>query len=135
MQEVTDALNFDLMTSLADYIDSLAPRPALAKPDTAAALRGAAIATKGIANRGVPGCLGCHGAKGVAALPLIPLLQGQNSAYLLRRLDNFAKAYDVNRSALNPMPAIASQLTHEERANLAAYFAATPPLQKPTARP
>jgi cytochrome c553 len=135
MQEVTGALTFDQMTSLADYIDGLAPRPALARPDAAAALRGAAIATKGIPSRGVYGCLGCHGAKGVAALPLIPALQGQNAAYLLRRLDNFAKLYDVDRSALNPMPMIAGRLTHQERADLAAYFAAAPPLQKPTLRP
>jgi cytochrome c553 len=83
----------------------------------------------------VYGCLGCHGAKGVAALPLIPALQGQNAAYLLRRLDNFAEPYDVNRSALNPMPMIAGQLTHRERADLAAYFAAAPPLQKPAGSP
>jgi hypothetical protein len=41
----------------------------------------------------------------------------------------------VDVSALNPMPAIASKLTDWERADLAAYFAAAPPLEKATARP
>ncbi len=50
--------------------------------------------------------------------------------YLRTRLDNFTKRYDVNLSALNPMPAIASQLTEGERADLAAYFAAAAPLAK-----
>jgi cytochrome c553 len=135
MQQVTNALNFDQMTSLANYIEGLAPRPALAKTDAQAAARGALLATKGLASRGVPACLGCHGAKGVAALPLIPLLQGQNAAYLLRRLESFSKPYEPGRSALNPMPAIAGKLTDQERADLAAYFAAAPPLRKPTARP
>jgi cytochrome c553 len=33
------------------------------------------------------------------------------------------------------MPAIASRLTDKERADLAAYFAAAPPLEKQAARP
>jgi cytochrome c553 len=88
---------------------------------------------RGDAARGVPACLSCHGETSVAALPLIPPLQGQNRAYLSRRLDNFAKRYDVNANALNPMPAIARRLTDEERADLAAYFAAARPLAKPAA--
>ncbi len=135
MREVIDSLSFDDMASLAHYIGDLPPRPALVKPDAAAALRGAAIATQGLPHRGVPACLSCHGAQGVAALPLIPRLQGQSVVYLRERLDNFAKPYDVNLSALNPMPAIAGQLTERERADLAAYFAAAAPLQKAAARP
>ncbi len=135
MQQVTDALSFDQMTSLAGYIESLAPRPALAKIDAQAAARGADIAVHGLAGRGVPACLGCHGAKGVAALGLIPPLQGQNAAYLRKMLDSFARADGVNRNTLNPMPAVAGRLTDKERAALAAYFAAASPLQKPIARP
>jgi cytochrome c553 len=134
MREVTGRLSFDQMSGLADYIGSLAPRPALAMPDRTAASRGAAIAMTGLPGRGVPACLGCHGAKGVEALPLVPRLQGQSVAYLRRRLDNFARLYGVNRGALNPMPAIAGPLTVRERADLAAYFAAATPLEKASAR-
>ncbi len=130
MREVIDSLSFDEMTSLAHYVNGLPPQPALLQPDAKAALRGAAIATHGVPARGIPACLSCHGAQGVAALPLIPRLQGQSVLYLRTRLDNFTKRYDVNLSALNPMPAIASQLTEGERADLAAYFAAAAPLAK-----
>jgi cytochrome c553 len=135
MQEVADSLNFDQMAGLANYLNSLTPQPALAKPDAAAAARGAAIAMNGVPARGVPACLSCHSEKGVAALPLIPTLQGQNVAYLRKKLNGFSAPYPVNRNALNPMPAIASRLTDQERADLAAYFAAAAPLQKPAARP
>jgi cytochrome c553 len=135
MIEVTDSLNFDELTSLANYVGSLTPQKALAAPDADAASRGAATATKGIADRGVPACLSCHDAKGVVALPLIPRLQGQSPVYLRSRLDNFFKSYDVDRRTLNPMPAIASKLTEREREDLAAYFAAAAPLEKAAAQP
>jgi cytochrome c553 len=130
MEEVTNALNFDQMASLAAYVNTLTPEQALAKPDAGAAARGAAIAMNGVPARGVPACLSCHGAKGVVALPLIPRLQGQNVLYLTRKLNNYAQPNRVAPNALNPMPAIASQLTDRERADLAAYFASTPPLAK-----
>ena len=135
MEEVIDNLSFEQMTSLADYVDSLKPEPALAKPDADAAARGAAIATKGAPERGVPACLSCHGPQGTAALPLVPRLQGQSAFYLRRRLEGFVRPFharpdDVDLSAVNPMPVIASQLTEQERADLAAYFAAAAPLEK-----
>jgi cytochrome c553 len=131
MQEVTNALSFDQMANLAGYIDSLAPQPALAVVDKDAASRGAVIATHGAPGRGVPACLSCHGASSVNALPLIPRLQGQNVLYLTKKLRNFARPYAGTPNALNPMPGIASQLTERERMDLAAYFAAAPPLEKP----
>jgi cytochrome c553 len=135
MIEVTDSLNYDELTSLANYVASLKPQQALAKPDMEAAARGAAIAEHGAGDRGVPACLSCHGAKGVAALPLIPRLQGQSPVYLRSRLDSFVKSYDIDRSTLNPMPAIANQLTAREREDVAAYFAAAAPLEKTATQP
>jgi cytochrome c553 len=115
MIEVTDSLNFDELTSLANYVNSLTP--------------------KGIADRGVPACLSCHDAKGVAALPLIPRLQGQSPVYLRGRLDYFVQSYDTDRVTFNPMPGIAGRLTEREREDLAAYFAAQAPLEKTTTQP
>ena len=135
MIEVTDSLNFEELTSLAHYVESLTPQKALAKPEADAALRGADIAAHGATDRGVPACLSCHDAKGVAALPLIPRLQGQSPVYLRSRLENFVKSYDLDRSTLNPMPAIASKLTEREREDLAAYFADAAPLEKAAAKP
>jgi cytochrome c553 len=135
MLEVIDSLNFDEMTALANYVNSLKPEPALPKPDKDAAARGEAIATKGAPDRGVPACLGCHDAKATAALPLIPHLQGQSAFYLRNRLDAFASSYDTDFSSLNPMPGIAVKLTDRERADLAAYFAAAAPLEKSASQP
>jgi cytochrome c553 len=133
MRQAIQDLSLDDLTRLAHYVDSLKPQPAAAtRPDAQSALRGGVIATHG--GRNVPACLSCHSAKGVADLSLIPPLQGQNAAYLLNRLDNLARRYDANVDTLNPMPAIARRLTDQERADLAAYFAAVPPLAKPDAR-
>jgi cytochrome c553 len=130
MRQATYALSLDQLAHIAAYVGSLAPQPSIAKPDLAAAARGAAIAAHGAPARGVPACLSCHGSSGVAELPLIPRLQGQNAAYLLRKLENFGRADGGRQSALNPMPAIVRPLTTQELADLAAYFAAAPPLAK-----
>jgi cytochrome c553 len=135
MRQVTQALNFNQMNSLAHYLDGLAPRPALGKSDPIAAGRGAALALRGDPARGLPACQGCHDAKAVAALPLIPRLQGQNVDYLHNRLNAFAKPYADDLGALNPMPGIARALTDQERGDLAAYFSAAAPLGKPAPRP
>ncbi len=135
MRQMTEGLSFDEMRSLAYYVNSLTPLPAVAKPDAAAARRGAAIATRGDPARGIPACLSCHGESGVSALPLIPRLQGQNVFYLGRKLNQFAKPDAMNLSALNPMPMIASKLSDQERADLANYFAASAPLAKPAMKP
>ena len=134
MREIVDSLSLGQLESLAQYVNSLAPRRALTRLDEAAAQRGELIAAHGAPARGVPACLSCHGASGIAALPLIPHLQGQNPAYLHNRLDRFAQP-NANISALNPMPQISRRLTEGERADLAAYFAAAPPLQKLATRP
>jgi cytochrome c553 len=134
MQEVTNALTLDQMGSLAAYISGLPPQPTLAKFDAAAASRGAAIATNGIPARGIPACLSCHGQQSVAALPLIPRLQGQNPTYLVNRLRTFSRPNARSGDGLNPMPQIAAKLTEKESADLAAYFAAAPPLAKSASR-
>ncbi len=130
MRQMTGSLSFDNLASLAAYVSGLTPRPGMPKPDLVAASRGAIIATQGIPTRGVPACLSCHGASGVVDLPLIPRLQGQSASYLQARLNRFAEPFAENLSALNPMPWIAGKLTAQERADVAAYFAALAPLQK-----
>ena len=73
-------------------------------------------------------------------LPLIPRLQGQSPFYLRSRLDGFAAPHEarvngVDVSSLNPMPGIAIKLSDQERADLAAYFAAAAPLDKTAVHP
>jgi cytochrome c553 len=140
MQEIVDSLSFDDLTNLANYVGSLPAQPAVAKPDTDVTSRGAAIAMHGVPDRGVPACLSCHDTGNISNLPLIPRLQGQSLFYLRSRLDGFAapheaKVYGVDVGALNPMPGIAVKLSDQERADLAAYFAAASPLDKTAVHP
>lgn len=67
-------------------------------------------------------CAACHGANGVSVGDHIPNLAGQRAAYLETQL----KAWK-DGSRKNPiMNAIGSQLSAEEIANVAAYFASLP---------
>jgi cytochrome c553 len=67
-------------------------------------------------------CAACHGADGVSVSDAIPNLAGQKSAYLETQLKALKDA-----SRKSPiMNAIASQLSAQEIADVAAYFAAQP---------
>jgi cytochrome c553 len=67
-------------------------------------------------------CAACHGANGQSVSDTIPNLAGQKAAYL----ENQLKALR-DGSRKNPtMGAIAAQLSNDDIANLAAYFASLP---------
>ena len=83
-------------------------------------------------------CAACHGADGVSVAERIPHLAAQRAGYLVSQLQAFK---DGTRKS-DIMNAIAPQLSGEDIANLAAYFAALPgaaagarsPLMAPLAR-
>lgn len=68
-------------------------------------------------------CAACHGADGKATIPGYPNLAGQNEQYLISSI----KAYrDGNRKPVGNaavMAAQAANLSDEDIANLAAYYA------------
>jgi cytochrome c553 len=67
-------------------------------------------------------CAACHGANGVSVSDTIPNLAGQKAAYLEGQLKALKDA-----SRKNPiMNAIASQLSNDDIANVAAFFSAQP---------
>lgn len=76
-------------------------------------------------------CAGCHGdADAGPVSPLVPALQGQSEAYLVRALEEYAD--DERQSGM--MEALASVLSEEERAMLAQRYAAmAPPAALPEA--
>ncbi|WP_414897309.1 c-type cytochrome [Rhodovulum sp. YEN HP10] len=86
------------------------------------------LAEEGDPARGLPSCLSCHGARPTAAVGLIPRLDGQRARYIEGRLDYFAET--AAPEVLAPMTEIAARLTGDERAALADWFAARPPLTK-----
>lgn len=67
-------------------------------------------------------CAACHGARGVSVSDTIPNLAGQKARYLESQLRALKQGSRKN----GIMNAIASQLSTEEIANLAAHFAAQP---------
>src|SRR5688500_9290666 len=70
-------------------------------------------------------CAACHGASGVSVSDTIPHLAGQRERYLETQL----KALKDGSRKNQIMNAIAAQLSAEDMANLAAFFAAQPGAQ------
>lgn len=68
-------------------------------------------------------CAACHGANGISIADNIPHLAGQRAAYLEAQL----RALKAGTRKAASMNAIAAQLSAEDIANVAAYFASLPP--------
>src|SRR6266702_1633368 len=74
-------------------------------------------------------CAACHGANGVSVSDTIPNLAAQRSGYLEAQLKAFKEGTRKAQSATSPtaiMNAIATQLSADDIANVAAYFASQP---------
>jgi cytochrome c553 len=63
-------------------------------------------------------CAACHGADGNSVNPEWPKLAGQNAGYIVKQLTYFKDGERVNET----MKGIASNLTEQDREDLAAYF-------------
>jgi cytochrome c553 len=72
---------------------------------------------------GLGDCIRCHGADGGGRTPLVPVLAGQNDAYLLASLRAFAEGQRA--SGVMQVPAVAAKNLEA----LAAHFAALPPVR------
>ena len=84
-------------------------------------LAGAADAADRAAGREAAGmCSTCHGANGIATAPDAPNLAGNSAFYLAQQL----KAYRGGTRQHEQMSIIASGLSDEDIANLAAWFSA-----------
>lgn len=67
-------------------------------------------------------CASCHGADGMALIPAYPNLAGQNEEYLVSALHAYrSKERQGGNAAL--MHAMAANLSDDDIANLAAYYA------------
>ncbi len=68
-------------------------------------------------------CQTCHGLDGVSRIPDAPHIGGQNEFYLINSL----KAYKTGLRQNNMMGLMAADLSDEDIADLAAYFASLEP--------
>ena len=74
-------------------------------------------------------CAACHGANGVSVSDTIPNLAAQRAGYLESQLKAFKEGTRKAQSATSPtaiMNAIATQLSADDIANVAAYFSSQP---------
>ena len=67
-------------------------------------------------------CAGCHGQLGVSTIDLFPTLAGMNSAVVYKQLDD----YRSSKRLWGAMNAIATALSEQDSADVAAYFAHQP---------
>ena len=63
-------------------------------------------------------CAACHGPDGISAIPNYPNLKGQKEAYLKKAMND----YKTGARKDPTMSAMATPLTDEDIANLAAYY-------------
>ena len=78
-------------------------------------------------------CAACHGANGVSVSDTIPNLAAQRAAYIEAQLKAFREGTRKGVGLVNPtatMTAIATQLSADDIANVAAYFASLPGADK-----
>ena len=64
-------------------------------------------------------CQTCHGIDGIAKMPMAPNLAGENEIYLEAQL----KAFRSGKRKNEMMSVVASQLSDDDIANLAAWYA------------
>ncbi len=69
-------------------------------------------------------CIACHGEHGVSSSTLIPTLAGMNSAVIYKQLDD----YRSGKRLWGVMSAIATALSEQDSADVAAYFSHRPGL-------
>ncbi|MDE0509912.1 MAG: cytochrome c [Gammaproteobacteria bacterium] len=67
-------------------------------------------------------CAACHGPNGISSNPLWPNLAGQHEAYLAKQIRDFR---DGAREDISMQPFVA-QLTEQDIADLAAFYASLP---------
>jgi cytochrome c553 len=72
-------------------------------------------------------CQTCHGLDGMSKLPEAPNLAGQPEVYLAKALDEFRKGVRKNEM----MSLVVQQLSDQDVADLAAYYAAIEVTAKP----
>jgi len=104
----------------AYYADAVTAFPPLAAPKPELVKAGKALAERGDARRGIPGCGACHGEGGTGEAPSIPYLAGQYAHYTAFTLEMWRDGY--RRNSTEAMAMFAGQLSDEEIEALAAYY-------------
>jgi cytochrome c553 len=86
---------------------------------------GAAIARRGVPERGIPACVSCHEPAG-ARYPAYPALRGQTADYLAQQLRLFRAGIRGGTAYAHIMATIARRLSDAQIDAVAAYFGTDP---------
>ena len=95
------------------------------KADDKTIAAGAALAGRGDWSKGLPGCGQCHGAAGQGVGKTFPGLAGQSAEYIMSQLKAWKDGKRTN-DPLHLMTGIASKLSDDQVAAVAAYYASLP---------
>lgn len=126
MGPVAKAMDADAMAGAAAYYASLqAPTPAPSTGAEAQVAAGKMLAERGDWSRVVPACASCHGASGRGVGAVFPAIAGQSSSYIANQLTAW-KAGTRHDDPLGLMHSVATRLSDEQVAAVAAYYATLP---------
>lgn len=88
--------------------------------------QGQAIYRAGVADKGIPACISCHGPQGLGnPMAKYPLVSGQNAAYTVKQLKDYASGERIGDAATNNqkiMIDIAKKLSDAEMTTVADYI-------------
>ena len=74
-------------------------------------------------------CVACHGLDGNSAIPANPKLSGQDTVYLHKQLNDFAKpANDKSARVNSVMTGMVGSISEADRLHVAAFYASQPPI-------
>lgn len=119
MAPIAEMLTDAEVAAVTAQIAAMAP----AGPTGEGSKAGAAIATLGRWDLGVPACESCHGAGGVGAGPHFPALAGQKAAYVVAQFGEW-RSGKRKGDPLGLMKSVADRLDDADLAAVAAHFQA-----------
>lgn len=125
MEPIANLLSEAQVGAAAAYYSSLEVSAAERAAGDAPAL-GAELSTRGDWDRDIPGCEQCHGPGGVGVGSAFPALAAQNARYITDQLKRWKRGERSN-DPNGLMAAIASRMTPEDIAAVAAYLESLPP--------
>lgn len=122
MGGVAATLSDETMREIASYYGRLPPRAVEAAADSAAVVRGANIASRGIPARDIPACVECHGPTDVPKNPAYPKLAGQHARYLSLQLDLLKQRRRGGSPRVNLMHAFVDRLGAAQIGDVTSYY-------------
>lgn len=125
MWGLSRSLSEEQINGLAAYYAAQVLIPPPIEGDRSRFEAGRSIFESGVADKGIPACVGCHGAKGEGNAP-IPRIAGQHVDYIVKQLLVFQRTDERPEGTI--MKTVAHNLTQQHIRDVATYLQAMPNL-------